>query len=249
VAQVKAISLANGVQCNGTPTYTAYKALTPFPHLFFDTRIEEAMLATSENISARYVGLGSDHPLHLVFSGRLTLMKGVDHLCLVAAHLRKLGVRFEMSICGDGDWAAQLRKDVDKMDLGDLVRLRGTLDFKTELIPFVTKEAHLFVCCHRQGDPSCTYLETMACGVPIVGYANEALRGLVEASGVGWITAINRPIELAEKIASLYRTPSALLASAHRSQAFAREHTFEKTFRRRVEHLDRVAASALSIRS
>ena len=94
-AQALAISLANAVQCNGTPTFMAYKSLTPLPHLFFDTRIEETMLATVGQVSARLARLNRDRTLRLVFSGRLKLIKGVDHLPVVESHLRTMGVPFE----------------------------------------------------------------------------------------------------------------------------------------------------------
>jgi colanic acid/amylovoran biosynthesis glycosyltransferase len=123
-------------------------------------------------------------------------------------------------------------------------KLRGSLDFKTELVPFITNETDLFVCCHGQGDPSCTYLETMACGVPIIGYCNEAMEGLAQVAGTGWLTPINRPLELAERIAYLYTKPAELVSAAIRSLTFARDHTLEKTFRRRIEHLDLVATLA-----
>lgn len=240
-AQKQAISLADGVQCNGTPTYSAYKSLTPSPLLFFDTRTSEDMLTTPERILARSVNLAKG-PIHLVFSGRLKLMKGVNHLPLVADHLRKLGIRFRMTICGDGEYLPQLNKDVRKLGL-DCITLRGALDFKTELLPFVANEADLFVCCHPQGDPSCTYLETMACGVPIAGYENEALAGLVQVSGVGWTTPLNDPKALAVKIASL--TPEELTMAANHSLSFAADHTFEKTFQRRIDHLEMVASARL----
>jgi colanic acid/amylovoran biosynthesis glycosyltransferase len=147
-----------------------------------------------------------------------------------------------MSIFGDGEYLPQLKKDVRKLGL-DCITLRGTLDFETELLPFVANEADLFVCCHPQGDPSCTYLETMACGVPIVGYDNEALTGLVQASGVGWTTPLNDPRALAVKIASL--KPRDLTIAANQSFSFAADHTFEKTFQRRIDHLDRVASARL----
>jgi glycosyltransferase involved in cell wall biosynthesis len=233
--------LADGVQCNGTPTYSAYSSLTPSPLLFFDTRTNGDMLTTPERIVARSENLAK-RPIHLVFSGRLKLMKGVNHLPLVADHLRKLGVPFKMSICGDGEYLPQLKKDVRKLGL-DCITLRGTLDFETELLPFVANEADLFVCCHPRGDPSCTYLETMACGVPIVGYDNEALTGLVQASGVGWTTPLNDPKALAVKIASL--KPRDLTIAANQSFSFAADHTFEKTFQRRIDHLDRVASARL----
>src|SRR5262249_16164737 len=106
------------------------------------------------------------------------------------------------------------------------------------------RETDLFVCCHRQGDPSCTYVETMACGVPIVGYGNEAWEGLARVSGAGWVTPVGEPIKLAERIAALERDRSALSNAAHAALDFARSHSFEKTFPRRVEHLDRGASSA-----
>jgi hypothetical protein len=81
----------------------------------------------------------------------------------------------------------------------------------------------------------------MACGVPIVGYSNEAFEGLVQAAGAGWATPLHRPTDLAEQIASLHRDPEKIRAASERSLAFAREHTFEKTFRRRIDHLNQVA--------
>lgn len=242
VALRRAISLSDGVQCNGTPTYNAYKSLTPRPLLFFDTRATEDMLTTPERISARGANL-IQRPIHLVFSGRLKLMKGVNHLPLVADHLRKLGVAFTMSICGDGECLQQLRQDVRKLGLEDCVAFRGALDFKTELLPFVADKADLFVCCHPQGDPSCTYLETMACGVPIIGYENEALAGLVQVSGVGWVTPVDDPKALAAKIASV--TSTDLTIAANQSLSFAKDHTFEKVFQRRIDHLDMVASARL----
>jgi len=243
-AQIRAISLANGIQCNGTPTYLAYKSLNPLPHLFFDTRIEESMLATGNQISNRSARFATDPRVHLVFSGRIKLMKGADDLPKVAAHLKRLEVPFRMSICGDGEYMPQLRNDLLKMNLVDSVKLLGTLDFKTELVPFVTREADLFVCCHRQGDPSCTYLETMACGVPIIAYANEAFEGLARTSGTGWLVPVGQPTDMAERIAVLVRNPTLLADAAQRALTFARDHTFEKTFLRRIEHLDRVARAA-----
>jgi colanic acid/amylovoran biosynthesis glycosyltransferase len=243
-AQVRAISLADAVQCNGTPTYLAYKALTPSPHLFFDTRSDEAAFATPAGLSARLDRFEADRVLRLVFSGRLTAMKGVDDLPLVADHLRRLGIPFEMSICGAGDLEQRIRHAVTQLGLDEVVNFRGTLDFNNGLVPFVTNETDLFICCHRQGDPSCTYLETMACGVPIAGYANEAFEGLAQASDVGWVTPIGKPLELARRVAEIYRDPGALRAASRRSLEFAREHSFEKTFQRRIEHLDRVMAAS-----
>jgi colanic acid/amylovoran biosynthesis glycosyltransferase len=247
MAQRKAIKLANAIQCNGLPTYSAYRAINPNAHLFFDNRTDATMLATDDHIGKRSFERRQGNRLKLTFSGRLTLMKGVDDLLLVAEHLRHLlDGGFHLSICGDGDYAPQLRRDIERKGLSNCVSLRGTLDFKTELVPFIRDETDIFVCCHRQGDPSCTYLETMACGVPIIGYANEAWISLAKFSEAGWATPNGKPELLALKIAGLDRSEYEIEVVAKRSLDFAKEHTFEKTFRRRVEHLKETAS--LSVR-
>lgn len=244
IAQRRAIASANGIQCNGLPTYIEYKTLNPSSHLFFDSRSDESMLSTADNIASKAHDLRQGRKLQLVFSGRLNLMKGVDDLIKVVLRLRQpLRDWFHLSICGDGDYAGQLRKDIEAKGLGDLVTMRGPMDFRTELVPFVTKEADIFVCCHRQGDPSCTYLETMACGVPIVGYDNDAWRGLSAYSRSGWATPLGDVKALANEIVALDKSPETIETEARRSLTFAKDHTFEKTFKARISHLEDVATS------
>ena len=245
--QRAAIALADGVQCNGTPTFEAYRDINPSPFLFFDTRVGEEMLAPERDRAARHARCLAGEPLRLVFSGRLIPMKGADHLVPVARELKRLGVPFELSICGGGEQQEEIRQAIDREGLGDSVRLLGVLDFKSELVPFVTREADLFVCCHRQGDPSCTYLETMSCGVPIAGYDNEAFEGIVATSGVGWSTPMDRPETLARKIAELHEDRPAIVEAGKRSLDFARQHTFEKTFGRRIEHLKGIVSGVPAV--
>jgi len=242
-SQRSAIALASGIQCNGLPTFLAYKELTSKPHLFFDTRVTSDMLATPDQVSKRFQNrIGKK--LRLTFSGRLTLIKGVDDLILVARHLRSLlDDWFELSICGDGDYAEQLRRDIAASGLADLVILRGNMDFKTELVPFLREQTDIFVCCHRQGDPSCTYLETMSCGVPIVGYDNEAWSTLSDYSRTGIRVKMRDTRSMAERIAKLASSEYAIESSSLEALKFATDHTFERTFRRRVEHFKEVAES------
>lgn len=238
--QRRSIALADGIQCNGTPTYEAYHSINPNPLLFFDTRVTEDMMATEANIEQRYYQRELDRPLRLLFSGRLIKMKGADHLIEVARHLKQLGIRFKMFICGDGDLQPIMEKQIQVQGLKDDVQMLGVLDFKAELVPFAKETIDLFVCCHRQGDPSCTYLETMACGVPIVGYANEAFQGIVEHSNAGWLVEMDRPEQLASKVAELSTSLDEVKAMSFRALNFTKQNTFEKTFSRRMAHIYRV---------
>lgn len=237
----QAVRLAAGLQCNGTPTYDAYRRLNPNALLYFDTRVRAHELASSQTIGRRTEKMLAGGPLRLAFSGRLIPMKGVDHLPLVAAELKRLGVPFTLSICGDGALQDELRREFERRGLSNQVQMRGVLDFHSQLLPFIASSVDLFVCGHRQGDPSCTYLETMSCGTPIAGYDNEAFRGLVATSNVGWLSPLDQPELLARRIADLHGHRSALAQGAFDSLAFAARHTFEKTMEARVEHLLRCA--------
>ena len=241
--QRNAVALANGLQCNGTPTYEAYRAINRAPLLYFDTRFTEEMLATDNDIEMRVRSLYDNMPLRLLFSGRLIEIKGADHLLDVAQELKRLGIQFQMFICGDGELKQTMQRQIAVNGLDDCVKMMGVLKFNTELIPFVKANADLFVCCHRQGDPSCTYLETMSCGVPIIGYANEAFAGIVRHSQTGWLVEMDRPKLLAKKVAELSRSRDALKAMSFDSLRFAKLHTFEKTFANRISHMEQIATA------
>ncbi len=234
---VAAISAAAGIQCNGTPTYDAYRSLTD-SMLYFDTRtkteevVEEAAL--ERRLAERVL---SGKPLRLAFSGRLDPMKGAHHLPPLAAALKRRGVAFEMSICGGGTVVEQMKRDIDRLQVGDVVTMRGVLDFRAELVPFVREEVDVFVCPHVQGDPSCTYMETFALGVPIVGYDNEAFQGLVELGPVGWLSPLGDVERLADRITWLDCNRESVVERSRFARTLAQDHTMERTFTRRLDHL------------
>ncbi|MGB5961772.1 MAG: glycosyltransferase [Coleofasciculaceae cyanobacterium] len=238
--QLNAIALADGLQCNGTPTYNEYKKLCSDTLLFFDTRIEEDMLITSDELEKRTQSLIDNKPLRLVFSGRLNKMKGADHLLDVAQELKLLKIPFELFISGCGDLEETMKKRIAAEGLSDYVKMLGVPDFKTNFFPFVKANIDLFICCHRQGDPSCTYIETMSCGVPIVGYANEAFEGMVAQSKSGWLVEMNQPKLLAKKVAELNLQRDEIKTMSKKAISFARKHTFEKTYDARISQMKQI---------
>jgi glycosyltransferase involved in cell wall biosynthesis len=235
----RAVSISDGVQCNGTPTFDAYSRLNPSPLLFFDTRTSASQLIPEADLAGRFAQRRASETLRLAFSGRLIAMKGADHLVHVATFLARSGRNFSLSICGAGALEESMRQAVRAQQLEDRVRFLGNLDFASELLPFLRREVDLFVSCHRQGDPSCTYLETMGCGVPIAGYDNEAWQGLARVSGAGWSTPLNDPTALGRKIASL--SDADIEAQSVASLRFATAHTFEGEMERRMRHLEALA--------
>lgn len=231
------ISRSAGVQCNGTPTFFAYRLLNRHAFLFFDGRVSSSMIASPADITPRIERMLNGAPLNLAFSGRLIAMKGVNHLPTLAQELCRRGIPFQFFIFGDGDQRATLYAKIKSLELHEKVQLEGVLDFETQLLPTVKSSIDLFVCCHLQGDPSCTYLETLSCGVPIIGYANEAWAGLQKLSDAGWATPMGDPVKLADKIEAIYFNRPILGEKSLQALNFAFEHSFEKSMKYRVEHL------------
>ena len=232
---------AAGLQCSGTPTFENYKGLCADTHLFFDNRVRAAEVISDAAMQAKLTRLQAGEPLRLVFGGRFVPMKGVMELPRVASELRRMNVPFIFDICGSGPQEAELRASIQANGLQDVMILRGVLDFQTGWVPFLRDTSDIFVCCHTQGDPSCTYPEVMSCGVPIAGYANDAFRGIVETSGSGWQVPIFDAPALARRIAELHRDRAQIAEAALRARDFARQHVFETTFAARTAHFIRTS--------
>ena len=223
--------------------FDEYAQLNQHRLLYFDNRITDDLLVDSEALKRRLAKLDADSdPLQLVFTGRLTITKGVLDLVDVAIELRKQDVNFHMSIVGAGDLADALQSQVHNNGLEAFVDVLPPKAFRSDLIPFVQR-MDLFVCPHPQGDPSCTYIETLACGVPIVGYANEALEGVARYSNAAWPVPLGDYRALAGEIVRLARDRAAVSAASWRALEFATQHTFDKTYRARVDQLRQLAGT------
>lgn len=233
----EALGLAQGLQCSGTPTYAAYHELISPCLLFFDNRVPRAQVLPEIELVQKSAVLEAKRPLRLVFGGRLIEMKGVQHLPHFARALRARGVPFTLDIYGGGPLEEALATQIAAMDLSTQVRLRGVLDFESEWIPRLKSEVDLFICCHPQGDPSSTYPEVMSCAVPIAGFDNEALAGIVEHSGAGWATPLGDVEALADTVAALHDNRGAMVEASAKARAFALEHCFEATMDKRSAHL------------
>jgi len=237
----RSLAAAAALQCNGTPTFDEYAQLNEHRLLYFDNRITDDLLIDREVLVRRLAKLeAGSGPIELVFTGRLTTTKGVLDLVKVASELRQQDVSFRLSIVGAGDLADELQAQVQGNQLEGLVTVLPPKEFRSDLIPFV-QSMDLFVCPHPQGDPSCTYIETLACGVPIVGYANEALEGVARQSNAAWHVPLGDHRALAMEVARLARDRADISAASRRALEFATQHTFDKTYRARVDQLRQLA--------
>jgi glycosyltransferase involved in cell wall biosynthesis len=229
---------ADAVQANGYPAFSLYRALNKNTILYFDSRMSATMFATEEEMDARCSHLASGAPVRLVHSGRLEPLKGSQDLISIARHLQAMDVRFVLDIFGTGSLEAEMRSEIAHRGLQHCVRLHGAVDFETELVPYIREQSDVYLSCHRQSDPSCTYLENMGCGVAVVGYDNKMWSALCKDSGAGWLAPTGNTRKLADLINVASSNRSELVNRCIAARDFSIAHSFESEFRLRLVQLE-----------
>lgn len=233
----KAFSLANGLQANGYPAAQHYHTLNPNTLLYLDNRINANLLATEAEMAARRNYLTSGGRLRLIHSGRLEPLKGSQDLIQIACHLRDQKLDFILDIFGTGSLESDIREGISRYRLQDHVRMQGVADFATELVPYARQNGDIFISCHRQSDPSCSYLENMGCGLAVMGYSNKMWNALMQESGAGWATPLGNWKALAEKLLEISVNRTDLAITSGKAWNFTKKHLLENTFKNRIAHL------------
>lgn len=232
-----ALRNCDGIQANGYPAFAAYSPLNKQSMMYLDGRMESAVMVTSDEQAARAAYLRSGAPLRIVHSGRLEAMKGGQDLIPVAKALQKSGIDFTLDIFGTGSLDVEIKAAIAAAGLDDIVHMHGPVSFSAALVPFLREGADVFLSCHRQSDPSCTYLESMGCGIPIVGYQNSMWRALAECSGGGWAVPVGKVEAIANHIAKLDENRELLIEAGKQGARFAKSHDFETELSKRMTHL------------
>ena len=219
----RAVRRSAGLQCNGGVAFAAYGALQPRSMMFYDSRVFRESLAQRPRPRSG--------TLNLAFSGRLIPQKGFADALAAFTEARRRGLDAVLHVFGDGDQRGMIPDDDPH------VEYHGLVSYEQDWVPFMTEKVDALLIPHRQGDPSCTYLEGMGCALPFVSYDNDTARHLVTVSHAGWTAPLGDVRGLAERLLRLQDEPGALAAAQDAALAFARQHTFETEYARRAEHL------------
>jgi glycosyltransferase involved in cell wall biosynthesis len=148
----------------------------------------------------------ADAPLRIAAVGRLVEKKGFSDLITAVDRLRAVGTAVTLRIAGDGELAAELQRQVDRLGLHEHVTLLGarTQQEVRELLDW----AHVFAAPsvvgadgNADGLPT-VLLEAMATGVPCVA---SRVTGIPEAIIDGVTGLLHAPGDTAGLVAALRR--------------------------------------------
>lgn len=232
-----AFRLAAGLQANGYPAFDIYRKINKNTILYLDNRMATPDFAKDSDIQAKKKHLLSGGPLRIIHSGRLEAIKGTQDLIPIARKLVEKGVDFELNIYGTGNLEGKIASDIIAHNLQNHVFLHAPVDFKNELVPISIKESDVFLSCHRQSDPSCTYVESMACGLAIFGYHNRMFSALLDKSNAGWAVPLGNVDALAEKIIEVNKDRNDIFRKCKRALEFSKLKSFEIEFERRIKQI------------
>lgn len=238
--QVPEMRNAISLHCNGYPIFDESRRFNDNRLLYLDSRMTRDFVISEEDLAAR---LENRHrrPLRLLYSGRYAAMKGANHAVKVGLECIKLGIDIEMHCYGQGDLKQEMQALAAEASGKARIFIHDAIPYP-ELVE-LSRTFDIFVCCHVQADPSCTYLESFGAGLPIVGYNNRMWKRLSEESGVGFFSPIGEPKLVAEGIYKLAMQNDLLVSMSHKARNFALEHCFEKEFELRTEAINAALAS------
>lgn len=233
----RAFREAAGLQFNGHPAQRAYGSYDPTGCLYFDGRMSRDSMATPAEMQSRAARLHAGRPIRLISSGRLEPMKGAQDLLPAVRSMIAAGVDFTLDIYGAGTLAEPIRAAIDSGEFADRVRLHQPVGFDAVLVPRMRQDADIFVSFHRQGDPSCSYIEAMGCGLAIIGTNNEMWGPMAAETDAGWTIPMGKPDEIAGLMQRLSANRQLISDAADRARQFADAHDFEQEFAHRMQHL------------
>ena len=164
---------------------------------FNEAFLQDVLAGSGANISLQYNALELDRfayrdpneiasPLRIATVGRLVPKKGFPDLINAVA---RLDFPVEMDLAGAGELHDELAAQIERLDLGDRVRLVGPLT-QTEVSELV-RRAHVFVApCVLAADGNLdglptVVLEAMALGTPVIATAVSGLPEVVRDGETG----------------------------------------------------------------
>jgi glycosyltransferase involved in cell wall biosynthesis len=224
---------AHSLHCSGFPIFDVARREGLKSLLYLDSRMSADMMMSHDGVYRR-LSKHRGYALKLLYSGRYEPLEGALDAVQVAASCLKQGIDVEMHCYGRGSLAPQMRQIASRYG-GSRIVIHDAVPYH-ELVQ-IARGFDVFVCCRVQSDPSCTYLESMGAGLPIVGYANRMWERLREDSGAGFCSPMGKPHLVAKDIGRLAHH-AVLAAKSVAALEYARSHSHEIEHGKRIEALN-----------
>ncbi len=152
-----------------------------------------------------------DGKVRIVTTGRLVEKKGIEYAIHAVAKQAKIYPNIEYNIIGDGELKADLIQLIQKLNIGDIVKLLGW-ENEQEIIEILDR-CHIFIAPSvsakdgNQDAPINVLKEAMAMGLPVISTYHGGIPELVEDGLSGFLVPERDADAIAEKLNYLIEHP------------------------------------------
>lgn len=144
---------------------------------------------------------GKSERRRLLFVGRLTVQKNIPLMLeAIAVYVRKYGNDVSLTIVGEGEIRSAVQSQIDRLGLGDIVVLHGSLH--GEALQSVYEDSDLLLLTSTNESFGLVFIEAMTKGLPIVSVNIPAVRNVV-INGVNGLLAESTPEDVAAAVHTL----------------------------------------------
>ena len=162
-------------------------------------------------------------PMHLIYSGRLVPMKGIEVLIKALRLVEDRGVAMELTILGDGPEGGSLRKLTEDLNLTGRVHFAGGVPFDQVMAAY--DSAHVLVLAsNTEGWPK-VIPEAMCHGLVCVGSDQGLMPWMLEDRG--YTVKPGDAAALAEALIAIASDPVRYQTLSRNSREWARQYSLE----------------------
>lgn len=147
----------------------------------------------------------SEHKFTALFVGRLVNIKRPELAIKAIAETNREAI--ELLIAGDGRQRDQLSSIAEKYGIRDKITFLGFVDYDRLPVLYSTADVTLFT--SRYEGFGLVFLESMACGTPVVGVNEGGFPDIVRDGQAGYIVE-DDPTEIGRRLGELVTSPDSL---------------------------------------
>jgi glycosyltransferase involved in cell wall biosynthesis len=189
---------------------------------------------STARLDERITSINTARPLRIAAASRHSGLKGLEMLILAVGLLKERGIRLDATLYGSGPETAKLRNLIAARGLEDQVRLPGAVSPGAPLYGALS-EFDLFAMVHRTTDFGRGFWDAMACALPVVAFRTPAAIDTVRDELDGFITPLDDPQSLSEKLAQLHGNRAMLIHAACEARRRALDNTRTAWFNMRAQ--------------
>jgi glycogen(starch) synthase len=182
----------------------------------------------------------------LLFVGRLHPSKAPEVALEALSDLERRGVTAALTLAGEADapeYREALQQRARALGLEERITWAGQVPRERLPLLYWEADALLFLSRLAHEGQGLTYLEAMACGVPVVASPSGGAREFLERHDAARLAPACTSESLADALASLYRAPEAQEALVTRALGIVRAHASLEVYVQGLEDVLRQAAT------